>query len=118
MNIAIDRLAALAHEHRLAIFRHLVTTGPRGDSAGMIGERFSLPPATLSFHLNHMMQAGLLQRRRDGRQVFYSTDIAAMKDLLDFLTENCCAADPACTTTRDGRVDARASAGDQNNEES
>lgn len=112
INAAIDRLSALAQEHRLAIFRHLVTRGPQGLPAGSIGEHFKLPAATLSFHLNHMTQAGLLTRRRDGRQIFYAADFTAMNDLIDFLTENCCAADPSCGRT------AGASASTASNEES
>lgn len=96
MKPAIDRLSALAHETRLAIFRHLVKAGPAGLPAGTIGERLALAPATLSFHLNHLAQAGLVERRRDGRRIFYSADYPAMNALLDFLTENCCEADPSC----------------------
>ena len=35
----IDALGALAHEHRLAIYRLLVEQGPAGLPAGVIGER-------------------------------------------------------------------------------
>ena len=93
---AIDRLSALAHETRLAIFRHLVSAGPSGTPAGAIAERLALAPATLSFHLNHLAQSGLVRRRREGRQIFYSADYSAINSLIDFLTENCCEADPSC----------------------
>ena len=96
MNTATNRLSALAHDTRLAIFRRLVTAGPEGIAAGAIGDSLALPPATLSFHLNHLAQAGLVQRRREGRQIFYSADYPAMNALIDFLTENCCEADPSC----------------------
>lgn len=93
---AIDRLAALAQAHRLALYRYLVTQGPSGVPAGSLAEKFNLAAATLSFHLNQLTQAGLLQRRREGRQIFYSADYPAMNTLIDFLTENCCVADPSC----------------------
>lgn len=112
---AIDRLAALAQEHRLAIYRHLVTRGPAGEPAGMIGEKFGLPAATLSFHLNQLVQAGLLRRRREGRQIFYSADYPAMNTLIDFLTENCCVADPSCGRNAET---GESSCNDGNNEES
>lgn len=95
--MAIAALAALAHETRLDVFRYLVEAGPQGEAAGTIGERFGLPPATLSFHLSQMRQAGLVTSRREGRSVVYSADFAAMNGLLAYLTENCCHGRPdAC----------------------
>ena len=96
INTATTRLSALAHDTRLAIFRRLVTAGPAGIAAGAIGDSLALPPATLSFHLNHLANAGLAERRREGRQIFYSANYPAMNALIDFLTENCCEADPSC----------------------
>lgn len=87
---AADRLAALGHETRLAVFRLLVQAGPEGLSAGVIGEQLGLAPATLSFHLAHLNRVGLITARQDGRFIFYATDFAAMDDLIAFLTDNCC----------------------------
>ena len=83
-------LAALAQETRLAIYRHLIEAGPDGVRAGQIAERLSLPNATLSFHLAQLRQSDLVCARRDGRQIIYSANYAAMNALLNFLTENCC----------------------------
>ena len=83
-------LAALAQETRLTIYRHLVEAGPAGVRAGQIAEHLALPNATLSFHLAQLRQSGLIAARREGRQIIYSADYAAMNGLLDFLTENCC----------------------------
>ena len=47
---AIDAFAALAHQHRLAVFRILVRTGPNGLAAGEIAARLDVPPSSLSFH--------------------------------------------------------------------
>ena len=87
---ASERLAALGHETRLAVFRLLVQAGPAGLSAGVIGERMKLAPATLSFHLAHLNRVGLISARQDGRFIYYATDFSAMDDLLAFLTDNCC----------------------------
>ena len=91
---AIAALSGLAHETRLEIFRVLVEAGPDGMPAGKIGERLRLPPATLSFHLNHLKHAGLIARRRNGRSLIYSADYAAMDGLVAYLTENCCKGHP------------------------
>jgi ArsR family transcriptional regulator, arsenate/arsenite/antimonite-responsive transcriptional repressor len=92
---AISALAALAQESRLDIFRLLVQAGPEGLPPGKIGDRLGLPPATLSFHLNQLRQAGLITFRRDGRSLIYSAAYGAMNGLLGFLTENCCQGDSA-----------------------
>jgi ArsR family transcriptional regulator len=86
----IAALAALAQEHRLAAFRLLVEAGPDGVSAGDLADRLSIPRSSLSFHLNQMMQAGLILQRRESRSLIYSADYAAMTALVSFLTENCC----------------------------
>ncbi len=93
--LAVARLAALAQETRLAIFRLLVQKGPEGLCAGDIQAKLKLAPATLSFHLKELSNAGLLGARQDGRFIFYAPDFDAMNALLGYLTENCCAGE-AC----------------------
>ncbi|MPZ11563.1 MAG: metalloregulator ArsR/SmtB family transcription factor [Kiloniellaceae bacterium] len=88
---ALAGLAALAQETRLDIFRLLVEGGPAGLPAGEIGSRLSLPAATLSFHLKELRQAGLVGSRRVGRSLIYAADFPAMRELVAYLTENCCA---------------------------
>jgi DNA-binding transcriptional ArsR family regulator len=63
--------------------------------AGRIGEAFGLPSATLSFHLNQLRHAGLVTFRREGRSLIYAAEYGTMNALLAYLTENCCAGDPA-----------------------
>ena len=98
---AILALGALAQETRLALFRLLVTCGPAGLPAGMIGERLGVPPSLLSFHLTQLARAGLITQRRLSRQLIYSADYGAMNALLAYLTENCCGRDAVCTPVCD-----------------
>jgi ArsR family transcriptional regulator len=86
----IEALGALAHEHRLAIYRLLVQRGPEGLPAGTIGERVGLVPSSLTFHLQNLRRAGLIAQRRESRQLFYSADFGVMSGLVGYLTENCC----------------------------
>jgi DNA-binding transcriptional ArsR family regulator len=86
----IGALGALAHEHRLAIYRLLVQRGPEGLSAGVISERVGLVPSSLTFHLQALQRAGLIAQRRESRQLIYSADFAVMNGLVGYLTENCC----------------------------
>jgi len=87
----IEALGALAHEHRLGIFRLLVERGPAGLPAGRIAERVGLVPSSLTFHLQNLQRGGLITQRREGRQLIYSADFDAMTGLVGYLTENCCA---------------------------
>lgn len=87
---ALEALSALAHEHRLAVFRLLVQAGPEGRAAGEIADKLAMPASSLSFHLAHLNRAGLITQRRDGRSLIYSADFTAMNGLVGFLTENCC----------------------------
>ena len=88
--MAIDALAALAQETRLDIFRLLVRAGQAGMPAGAIADSLGVPSATLSFHLKELKNAGVVGCQRQGRSQIYTPDFAAMTQLVDYLTENCC----------------------------
>jgi ArsR family transcriptional regulator len=100
---AVAALAALAHEHRLAVYRMLVQAGPEGLPAGEIAARLKLAPSSLTFHLQALQRAELISQQRMSRQLIYATDFATMNGLVGYLTENCCAGSasadcsPQCT---------------------
>ena len=87
---AIEMFSALAHETRLEIFRLLIRRGPEGLAVNQITEYIKIPPATMSFHLSHLQRAGLLQAKRQSRQIIYSANYPLMENLIAFMTENCC----------------------------
>lgn len=88
--VVIAALSALAHEHRLKIYRLLVEKGPDGLPAGTVGERVGLLPSSLTFHLQNLQRAGLILQQRVSRQLIYSADFEVMNGLIGYLTENCC----------------------------
>jgi ArsR family transcriptional regulator len=92
---ALAALGALAQETRLQLYRLLVTSGPAGLSAGNIAERLGVIPSSLSFHLQHLVHAGLITQRRVGRLMIYAAAYETMNALLAYLGENCCAAESA-----------------------
>jgi len=91
---AIAALSALAHEDRLAAFRLLVRAGPNGMASGEIADALTIPPTRMSFHLATLERAKLLQSRRSGRHILYAASYDEMRDLLVFLTEDCCSGNP------------------------
>lgn len=93
---AVRALGALAQATRLDIFRLLVKAGPAGLAAGRIGGTLEVAPATLSFHLKELAQAGLVEARQENRFIYYSADFGRMNDLLAFLTQNCCEGGGSC----------------------
>lgn len=97
----LTALSALAHEHRLGIYRLLVEQGPDGLPAGAIGERVGLVPSSLTFHLQNLQRARLIEQRRESRQLMYSANFDAMNGLVGYLTEKCCAASGAACDARD-----------------
>lgn len=93
---AVESLGALAHAHRLAIYRLLIRQGPGGLPAGAIGGRLGLAPSSLTFHLQALQRAGLIRQLRSGRQLFYSADFAAMSELVGYLSDECCVESAGC----------------------
>ena len=65
----VNALSALAQESRLEILHYLVEAGEPGRAAGQIADDLGIPPATLSFHLKTLRQAGLIGYRRQGRSL-------------------------------------------------
>jgi DNA-binding transcriptional ArsR family regulator len=97
---AVQALAALAQESRLAAFRLLVQAGPDGLAASRIAEALGMPPSSLSFHLKELTHANLIVPRQEGRFVIYAAQFDTMNALLGFLSENCCGG-RSCTLPRD-----------------
>ena len=87
---AVSALAALPQESRLQTFRLLVRHGAKGLPAGEIAEALGVAPATLSFHLSQLAQAGLIDSRRNGRSITYFVHVDGIRGLMDYLTEDCC----------------------------
>ncbi len=104
---AIRCLSALAQEGRLVAFRLLVRAGPEGMAAGEIARALGVAANTLSAQLLVLSNAGLVRARREGRSIIYAARFESMRELLVYLTEDCCAGNPevcAPLTALAGRV--------------
>ncbi len=87
---AINAFTALSQETRLKVFKILIEYGSSGTAAGTISDRLSIPHNTLSFHLSHLTQAGLITARKDGRSMIYAANVTSIEELIAYLRENCC----------------------------
>ena len=93
----VTALGALAQESRLAVFRLLVRRGPDGFTPSVIAQRLDIAGPTLSFHLKELQHAGLVSARREGRFLFYAARFDRIRNLVGFLTDECCSqADETC----------------------
>ncbi len=65
-------------------------------AAGEIAKCIGIAAPSLSSHMKELDRAGLVRSWRDGRFIRYSVDIEGMRQLLCFLTEECCQRRPEC----------------------
>jgi len=93
MNIEIIAKAfkELGHTTRLAIFKRLVKSGAQGIPVGVVQDELKIPGSTLSHHISSLASAGLIKQRREGRILYCVAEYDRLKDVLDFLQEECCA---------------------------
>src|SRR5262249_2943587 len=84
----VEALKSLAHRTRLEIFFFLVRQ--RGEvAAGDIQAELEIPGPTLSHHLDLLRRAELVQSRREGTFVYYSTKPEMVSELVRLLTACC-----------------------------
>jgi len=84
-------LDKLGNPVRLEVFQLLVRAGRDGLSVGEIQEHLEIPGSTLSHHLSHLVNAGLVHQERESRVLRCTPNFALMEELVGFLTEQCCA---------------------------
>jgi len=88
-------LETLGHPTRLEVFRLLVRAGPGGLAVGEIQAHLGIPASTLSHHIGHLANAGLVHQTREGRVLRCRPDYDLMNRIVGFLTEECCLGVPA-----------------------
>jgi DNA-binding transcriptional ArsR family regulator len=77
---AVKVLQGMAYEHRLHI---LILLRDGEATPTQLTEVVSAHVTAVSQHLRHLVHAGLVRRRRRGRQVFYSLPSEATGKLVD-----------------------------------
>ncbi|MCB4454236.1 arsenate reductase/protein-tyrosine-phosphatase family protein [Leisingera sp. McT4-56] len=85
-----DRLSALAHPNRLALFRLLMRRYPDGVPAGEIAQALKFKANTASAYLSALKQAGLITQQRTGTSLMYAANLPGLRGMFDALLSGCC----------------------------
>jgi DNA-binding transcriptional ArsR family regulator len=101
MKLNYDTAAALLSQlgniTRLKIVRELVRAGDVGMAVGEIRDVLDIPNSTLSHHLSHLRNVGLIRQEREKTVLRCFINYDHIDGIVSFLTEECCAADPNYT---------------------
>jgi DNA-binding transcriptional ArsR family regulator len=76
-----DIFTALAEPQRRDILVYLTA---RERAVGEVVEHFGLGQPSISKHLKVLREVGLVDARREGKQMFYRTNLGAMRPLREF----------------------------------
>ncbi|MGD9326404.1 MAG: metalloregulator ArsR/SmtB family transcription factor [Desulfobacterales bacterium] len=90
---AASLLSQLGNITRLKIVRELVRAGDAGKPVGEIRNVLDIPNSTLSHHLSHLRNVGLIRQEREKTVLRCFIDYEYIDGIVAFLTEECCAAD-------------------------
>jgi DNA-binding transcriptional ArsR family regulator len=85
-----DMFAAMGAEPRLRIMQLLLTAHPQGLIVGDIQDELEIPASTLSHHLDKLKNEELVRVRREGTFLWYSANLEALQEVINFLYAECC----------------------------
>ena len=93
----VDIFKALANGHRLKIYNILTSCCTPGSNCatdevfsccvGDLDSQLDIAPSTLSHHLKELNRAGLINMKRDGKQVICSVNTDMMQQLQHIFTQ-------------------------------
>jgi ArsR family transcriptional regulator len=95
LEIAARQLESLGSPVRLKIYRALVRAGEDGLACGVLQEKVGLAASTLSHHIRHLREAGLVSQERQATTLICRANYPAMTRLIGYLVDECCA-DAGC----------------------
>jgi DNA-binding transcriptional ArsR family regulator len=90
---AASLLSQLGNPTRLKIVRELVRVGESGMAVGEIQKKLGTPNSTLSHHINHLRNVGLVKQKRESTVLRCFIDFKKIDSIVKFLTEECCVAE-------------------------
>ncbi|HHL21052.1 MAG TPA: transcriptional regulator, partial [Aliiroseovarius sp.] len=97
----LDRLTALGHPQRMALFRLLMRRYPQAVPAGELARALGLKASTLSVYLSALAGVGLIGKSRRGTSLHYRVEMQAAREIIDYLFLDCCRGRPQLCPTLD-----------------
>ena len=96
-------LKALGSEPRLRVVRLLIQHGDDGCCVTDIQKEIDCAASTLSHHLETLSRFGLINSRKDAQWIFYSVNFDVLKELFNFLWQDCCSRSSQLVTIQPGQ---------------
>lgn len=92
MNIdqASTGFAAVGSGPRLQVLTLLVRSGDAGLTTGDIQQKLNIPASTLTHHLKHLAEGGVIRQVKQGRAMFNIANYDHLNALANFLVKECC----------------------------
>ena len=91
LETAANILAKIGNPTRLKIVRLLVRAGDVGLAVGEIQKKLKIPGSTLTHHITHLESAGVITKHRYQAMFICKVEFKILQNLVDYLTEECCA---------------------------
>lgn len=95
LELAARQLESLGNATRLKIYRALVRAGEDGLPVGSLQAKLGMAASTLSHHVRHLKDAGLISQERQATTLLCRASYPAMNALVGYLVDECCM-DAAC----------------------
>lgn len=96
-------LKALGSAPRLAVVRSLIQHGDGGCCVTDIQKEIGCAASTLSHHLQTLSRFGLINSRREAQWIYYSANYEVLKELFNFLWQDCCSRSAQLVNIQTGR---------------
>jgi len=87
---AANLFSQLGNATRLCIIKILVEAGDQGLRVGDIQKELDIPGSTLSHHLLHLKNAGLINQCRVKNALVCSVQFDRLEAAIDYLQSECC----------------------------
>ena len=96
--------AQLGNATRLGIIKILVECGESGIKVGQIQQEMGIPASTLSHHLLHLKNVGLIDQQRQGNALYCSVQYDKINAAMDYLRSECCIREETQSTDQDRKT--------------
>jgi len=83
-------LSKMGNPTRLRIVRILVRAGDQGMPVGAIQKKLKIPGSTLTHHISHLKNAGVIRQERHQATLYCIMEYQQLDNLVTYLTEECC----------------------------